>query len=182
MRDHGPPEDLIEAAIEDGDGLFDLLAGDDEGRHEAHHVAAGERHHRALEILDLAVRRDCVLTLQALAEFFYVTTRKRVAARIEAAVQLRDWATEFPIVAAEPEALSTALEFAVIYIRQLTPILTPLLLIMSAGKFALIVMYFMHLRYDTRPLTFLFVAPLVLAIGLALALMTLSGEFLLFGR
>ena len=76
----------------------------------------------------------------------------------------------------------TALEFAVIYIRQLTPILTPLLLIMSAGKFALIVMYFMHLRYDTRPLTFLFVAPLVLAIGLALALMTLSGEFLLFGR
>lgn len=76
----------------------------------------------------------------------------------------------------------TALEFAVVYIRQLTPILTPLLIVMSAGKFALVVMYFMHLRYDARPLTFLFVAPLVLAIGVALALMTLPAEFLLFRR
>jgi cytochrome c oxidase subunit 4 len=76
----------------------------------------------------------------------------------------------------------TALEFAVIYIRRLTPILIPLLLTMSVGKFALVVMYFMHLRYDTKPLTFLFVAPLLLAVGLAIALMTLSGDFLLFKR
>jgi cytochrome c oxidase subunit IV len=76
----------------------------------------------------------------------------------------------------------TALEFAVIYIRQLTPILTPLLIVMSVGKFALVVMYFMHLRYDARSLTFLFVAPLLLAVGLAIALMTLTGEFLLFRR
>lgn len=76
----------------------------------------------------------------------------------------------------------TALEFAVIYIRQLTPILTPLLITMSVGKFALVVMYFMHLRYDSRSLTFLFVAPLLLATGLAIALMTLPGDFLLFRR
>lgn len=76
----------------------------------------------------------------------------------------------------------TALEFAVIYIRQLTPILTPLLITMSIGKFALVVMYFMHLRYDSRSLTFLFVAPLLLATGLAIALMTLPGDFLLFRR
>lgn len=76
----------------------------------------------------------------------------------------------------------TALEFAVIYIRQLTPILIPLLLTLSIGKFALVVMYFMHLRYDAKPLTFLFVAPLLLATGLAIALMTLSGDFLLFKR
>jgi predicted nucleic acid-binding protein len=76
-------------------------------------LAAGERHERVLEILDRAVRRDCVLTLQALAEFFHVTTRKRMVARTDAAVQVRDWATEFPIVAAEPGALSAALEFAV---------------------------------------------------------------------
>lgn len=75
--------------------------------------AAGERHDRALEILDRAVRRDCALTLQALAEFFHVTTRKRLVARAEAAAQLRDWATEFPIVAAEPGALLAALEFAI---------------------------------------------------------------------
>ena len=67
----------------------------------------------ALEILDRAVRGDCVLTLQALAEFFHVTTRKRMVARTDAAIQIRDWTTEFPIVAAEPGALLAALEFAV---------------------------------------------------------------------
>ena len=76
----------------------------------------------------------------------------------------------------------TALEFAVIYIRRLTPILIPLLITLSMGKFALVVMYFMHLRYDAKPLTLLFVAPLLLAVGLAIALMTLSGDFLLFKR
>jgi len=79
-------------------------------------------------------------------------------------------------------AVITALEFGVIYIRRLTPILVPLLLILSVGKFALVVMYFMHLRYDARSLTFLFVAPLLLAAGLAIALMTLPGEFLIFDR
>jgi cytochrome c oxidase subunit IV len=76
----------------------------------------------------------------------------------------------------------TALEFAVIYIRRLTPILIPLLLTLSAGKFALVVMYFMHLRYDRKPLTFLFVAPLLLAVGVAVAVMTLHGDFLVFKR
>jgi cytochrome c oxidase subunit 4 len=76
----------------------------------------------------------------------------------------------------------TALEFAVIYIRRLTPILIPLLLTLSAGKFALVVMFFMHLRYDTKPLTFLFVSSLVLAIGVAVAVATLPGEFLIFTR
>lgn len=75
-------------------------------------VAAGEHHQRALEILDRAVRRDCVLTLQALAEFFHAATRKRRVARTEAAAQLRDWATAFPTVSADPGALWMALEFA----------------------------------------------------------------------
>jgi cytochrome c oxidase subunit IV len=76
----------------------------------------------------------------------------------------------------------TALEFGVIYVRRLAPILIPLLLVLSAGKFALVVMFFMHLRYDSRMLTFLFVAPLLIATGLAIALMTVTGEFLVFGR
>jgi cytochrome c oxidase subunit 4 len=76
----------------------------------------------------------------------------------------------------------TALEFGVIYVRRLAPILVPLLLTLSLGKFALVVMFFMHLRYDSRVLTFLFVAPLVLATLLAIAVMTLTGEFLVFRR
>jgi predicted nucleic acid-binding protein len=75
--------------------------------------AAGERHERALQVLDRAVRRDCVLTVQALAEFFHVTTRKRMVARTEAAAQLRDWTTEFPTISADSGALWTALQFAV---------------------------------------------------------------------
>ena len=76
----------------------------------------------------------------------------------------------------------TALEFAVIYIRTLTPILVPLLLVMSAAKFALVVLFFMHLRSDARVLATLFVGPLVIAIGLAVALTTLTGAFLVYRR
>lgn len=78
--------------------------------------------------------------------------------------------------------LVTALEVGVTYIRLLTPIIVPLLLAMSAAKFALVVMYFMHLRYDPRSLSAVFVGPLLLATGLAIALMTLTGAFLVFGR
>jgi cytochrome c oxidase subunit 4 len=76
----------------------------------------------------------------------------------------------------------TALEVGVIYIRQLTPIIVPLLLAMSLAKFVLVVMFFMHLRYDARPLTAVFVGPLLIAVGLAVALMTLTGAFLVFNR
>lgn len=76
----------------------------------------------------------------------------------------------------------TALEFGVIYIRQLTPILIPLLLVMSSAKFAMVAMFFMHLRYEGRALSAVFVGPLVLAIALAVALMTLTGAFLVFAR
>jgi len=76
----------------------------------------------------------------------------------------------------------TALEIGVIYIRLLTPIVVPLLLTMSLAKFTLVVMFFMHLRYDPRSLAAVFVGPLVVATLLGVALMTLTGAFLVFGR
>ena len=76
----------------------------------------------------------------------------------------------------------TGLEFAVIYIRALTPILVPLLLVMSAGKFVLVVLFFMHLRYDKPLLTTLFAAPVLIAVIIVVALMTLSDAFLIFER
>ena len=76
----------------------------------------------------------------------------------------------------------TALEVGVIYIRFLTPIIVPLLLAMSAAKFALVVLFFMHLRYDSRALSGLFVGPLVLAGVIVVALMSLIGALLAFGR
>jgi caa(3)-type oxidase subunit IV len=76
----------------------------------------------------------------------------------------------------------TALEYAALFIRRLTPILVPLLISMSMAKFALVALFFMHLRYDSRVLAFIFVAALVLATGLGVALVTLNGQFLVFGR
>ena len=56
------------------------------------------------------------------------------------------------------------------------------LLVLAAIKFAMVAMFFMHLRYDVRPLSGVFVGPLLLATGLSVALMTLTGAFLVFGR
>ena len=78
--------------------------------------------------------------------------------------------------------LVTAMEFSAIYIRELTPILIPLLVVMSAAKFALVVLFFMHLRDEARTLSVIFAGSLAVALGIAIALTTLTGEFLVFHR
>ncbi len=68
----------------------------------------------AIDIIARAARRDCLLTPQALAEFFHATTRKRIVPRAEAARQVRAWTVVFPITpGAGAAALLTALEQAV---------------------------------------------------------------------
>ncbi|HEY7650479.1 MAG TPA: cytochrome C oxidase subunit IV family protein [Methylomirabilota bacterium] len=76
--------------------------------------------------------------------------------------------------------LITALEVGVIYIRRLAPVIVPLLLVMATAKFALVALFFMHLRYDRRVLTVVFVGPILIALLVGLALMTLTGDFLVF--
>ncbi len=67
----------------------------------------------AIEIIARAARRDCLLTPQALAEFFRAATRKRIMPRAEAARQGRAWTVVFPITNGAGEAaLLTALEEA----------------------------------------------------------------------
>ncbi len=84
------------------------------------------------------------------------------------------------VVVAVILTLVTAMEFSAIYIRELTPILVPLLVVMSAAKFSLVVLFFMHLRYDARPLSLIFAGSLLIALGIAIALTTLTGQFLVF--
>jgi len=53
-----------------------------------------------VELLRLAAGGRCVLTVQALGEFFFAATRKRLLARPVAAAQVRRWMTVFPSPAA----------------------------------------------------------------------------------
>ena len=62
----------------------------------------------------------------------------------------------------------TLVEVAVYYVDAVRPALVPVLLTLSIVKFALVVGYFMHLKFDPRLLTGLFVFGL--AIGLAVFL------------
>ena len=62
--------------------------------------AGDPRQEAALELLRLAAGGHCVLTLQALGEFFFAATRKGLATRPEAAAQARRWITLFPSPAA----------------------------------------------------------------------------------
>lgn len=73
---------------------------------------AGARHRRALQILILAARRDCVLTLQAMGELYHATTRKKIASTPTVAAQIRDLVRIFPTAAADIDAFMTALKDA----------------------------------------------------------------------
>ena len=70
----------------------------------------------------------------------------------------------------------TVLEIGVFYVPAFRPVLVPVLLVLSAVKFALVVMFYMHLKADSKFFTFLFGAPLLLAVGVMVALL-----FLFFG-
>ena len=58
--------------------------------------AGDPRQEAALEMLRLAAGGRCLLTLQALGEFFFAATRKMLATRPEAAAQVRRWLAIFP--------------------------------------------------------------------------------------
>jgi len=72
-------------------------------------VGAGDRQLRAARVIELARRRDCWLTLQAVSEFYAAATRKRLVSHTEAADQANDWLTMFPAVSASVSAVRTAL-------------------------------------------------------------------------
>lgn len=64
-------------------------------------AASPGRHRRAVDIVEAAIRRDCILTLQALVEFYHAATRKRYVTPSEAAAKVEELGTVFPVAAAE---------------------------------------------------------------------------------
>ena len=81
------------------------------------------------------------------------------------------------LVVAAVLAVVTAVEIAVFYVTWFARVLVPTLIVLSAAKFSLVVMFFMHLRFDSRVFSGLFVGPLVIAVCIVLALMALFGAF-----
>lgn len=59
----------------------------------------------------------------------------------------------------------TLVEVAIYYIGPLRAVLVPMLLFFSVLKFALVVLWFMHLRFDTRVFTWLFVSGILLTLS-----------------
>ena len=71
----------------------------------------------------------------------------------------------------------TAVEVAIFYVPSMRPILVPTLLSLSALKFALVAAFYMHLKFDHKLFSWLFVVPMVIATFVILALMKLFGRW-----
>jgi len=73
--------------------------------------------------------------------------------------------------------LLTALEVAIFYVESLESILIPLFLVLSAVKFVLVAMFYMHLKFDSRIFSGFFITGLLLATAVIVALMALFDVF-----
>jgi len=96
---------------------------------------------------------------------------------IEAHVGEAPVSSRFYVAIAVILAVFTALEVMVFYVEALAPFLLPLLMVLMFVKFALVVMFFMHLRFDRPLLTGVFAGGLFIALFIILALMAIFGKF-----
>ena len=67
----------------------------------------------------------------------------------------------------------TMIEVAVFYIPALHGVMIPILLSLSATKFFIVVLFYMHLRYDSRVFWRVFFTPLSLAVLMVIGLVLL---------
>ncbi len=62
------------------------------------------------------------------------------------------------------------------------PFFVPMLLLLSAAKFALVAMFYMHLKQDSKLFTGVFVFPLIIAAFIVVALIVLHAYTFAFAR
>lgn len=65
----------------------------------------------------------------------------------------------------------TVIEVGVFYVPVFQGALVPILLVLSAVKFVLVVMFYMHLKFDNKFFTVLFGGPLLLALAVVVSLL-----------
>ena len=73
---------------------------------------AGRRHQIAAEIVEMAAKRDCWITLQAVSEFYAVAARKHLVPRARASMLAHSWLDLFPAAAASDFAVRFAIDSA----------------------------------------------------------------------
>jgi predicted nucleic acid-binding protein len=71
--------------------------------------AAGEKHRIAVQLVTRALDGDCILSLQAVTEFFAAVTRREKIPLSDAAQLVRDWISIFPVVSPTATNLDAAL-------------------------------------------------------------------------
>jgi len=71
----------------------------------------------------------------------------------------------------------TAIEVGIFYVEDLGKGIIPILVILSGAKFALVAMFYMHLRYDSKLFSTFFYTGLVLAFTVSFALLGLFRYF-----
>ena len=74
-------------------------------------------------------------------------------------------------------AVITVVEVGVFYVPSMKGVLVPMLLSLSAVKFSLVVMFYMHLKSDHKLFTAIFSIPLMIALAVGVALLFLFGVF-----
>ena len=89
-------------------------------------------------------------------------TYTKIALVLFALTALEVWAYNI-VEHHSPAALASALE----------PVIVPVLLILSAIKFFLVAMFYMHLKFDHRLYSWVFIVPMCFATAIILALMAL---------
>jgi cytochrome c oxidase subunit 4 len=70
----------------------------------------------------------------------------------------------------------TAVEVAIYYIDALSDVLVPILIVLSAAKFSLVVLWFMHLKFDARLFSWMFVGGIALASSLFVVVLATLGS------
>jgi cytochrome c oxidase subunit 4 len=71
-------------------------------------------------------------------------------------------------------AVLTGIEVGIYYLKGAKSILVPALILLSIGKFAMVGLFFMHLRFDTHLFRRVFILGIILALTVyAVALVTL---------
>jgi cytochrome c oxidase subunit 4 len=65
----------------------------------------------------------------------------------------------------------TLIEVGVFYVPTFQSLLVPILVFLSAVKFTLVVMFYMHLKFDNRFFAFLFGGPLLLGMAVVISLL-----------